>query len=175
MAKSYVNLNTTWGPGFARIESDDVAGTVTIQRAGAGGVYENVLTVDQTTGDVTVAADLSVTGAVATLGAFTASEPITTPGVQNTAAETDLAGTTAGNAYWVQDGTGTVKRVVVALAGYENTTATAQTIAFPVAFTKQASIVSQPASFGATVTTTELTLPVSMAAVVNGVIVVQGI
>lgn len=90
-------------------------------------------------------------------------------------AATDLAGTTAGNAYWLQDCSGTVKRVVVALDGYENTGTTHQVVTFPVPFAYSAAIVSQPASFGATVSNTALTLPVSMGAPVTGVIVVEGI
>lgn len=90
-------------------------------------------------------------------------------------ATTTLSGTTAGSAQWVELTVGSHKKIVVALSGYENTTATAQTITFPAAFTAQAAVTSQPSGFGATVSTTTLTLPVSMAAVVNGVIVVEGI
>lgn len=160
--KSHVNLNTTWGPGFARITSDDVAGTVTIEGL-VSGAYVALLTIDVATGAATLSDTLTVT------------DSVTGTGVVNTAAVTDLAGTTAGNAYWVEDETGTVKRVIVALVGYENTTATAQTVTFPVQFTKEGAIVTQPASFGATVTTTTLTLPASMTGAVSGVIVVQGI
>jgi hypothetical protein len=95
--------------------------------------------------------------------------------INATAAPTALAGTTAGTAYWIQVEQGTTKRVVVALVGYENTTATAQTITFPTPFAYEAAVVYQPTSFGATVGKTTLTLPASMASAVSGVIVVEGI
>lgn len=68
--QSHLNLNTTWGAGFARIESDDVAGTVAVQRDGGGGAYVDALTIDQTSGDVACAEALTSGGAVTSGGAF---------------------------------------------------------------------------------------------------------
>lgn len=92
---------------------------------------------------------------------------------------TTLAGTTAGSLDWQMPEQGVArvgyKKFVGALIGYENTGSTAQTITFPTAFANTPTITSQPASFGATVSTTELTLPTAMSGAVNGVIVVEGI
>lgn len=108
-------------------------------------------------------------------GAVTAGQGVFVNGAINSiAAAAALAGTTAGSALYQQDFQGTVKRMVVALDGYENTTATAQVIDFPVPFSVAAEIVLQPTSFGATVSKTALTLPASMAAAVTGVIVIEG-
>jgi len=86
------------------------------------------------------------------------------------------AGTTAGTIYWNQPQVGVgYKKVVIVLDGYENATTTAQTITFPVAFTYTPAITSQPSGFGATVSKTELTLPISMSSAVSGVIIVEGI
>ncbi len=87
-----------------------------------------------------------------------------------------FAGTSAGTAYYSQpDQANTYKKAVVVLDGYENTGTTAQTITFPTAFTYTPTITSQPSGFGATVSTTELTLPVSMSAAVSGVLIIEGI
>lgn len=94
----------------------------------------------------------------------------------NTAAPTSLAGTTAGTIQWSMPEQGTAyKKFVGVLVGYENTTTTAQTIAFPTAFANPPTITSQPSGFGATATTTTLTLPTGMSAAVNGVVVIEGI
>lgn len=85
-----------------------------------------------------------------------------------------LAGTTAGSATSSMPSTGIgYKKFLVYLNGYENTTATAQTITFPTAFTN-APYVAHDDSGGATVSTTTLTLPASMAATKTGWIVVEG-
>ncbi len=89
--------------------------------------------------------------------------------------QAELSGTTAGKAKSSQPFVGgTYKRFLVYLEGYKNASGTAQTIAFPVAFQKEPLILSQPASFGATVSTTTLTLPTAMGAAVTGWIVVEG-
>lgn len=87
---------------------------------------------------------------------------------------TTLNGTTAGSIQWVQDEQGMVKRFVGYLNGYENTTAVAQTVVFPQVFSHTPVILSQPSAFGATVSTTTLTLPISMAATATGVIIIEG-
>lgn len=88
---------------------------------------------------------------------------------------TTLNGTTAGSVVWAQDLTGTVKRLVAYLNGYENTGGTAQTITFPTAFTYTPTIITQPSGLGATVSTSTLTLPTGMSGAVSGVLVVEGI
>jgi hypothetical protein len=95
--------------------------------------------------------------------------------VRIAATQTELAGTTAGKAISSQPLAGTsFKRFLVFLEGCENTGGTAQTITYPIAFTKTPLILSQPTSFGATVSTMKLTLPTSMGAAVTGWIVVEG-
>lgn len=93
----------------------------------------------------------------------------------NAAAPVTLNGTTAGYANWAQPLIGvSQKKVIVQLNGYENATASVQTITFPVSFTSAPLIVSQPSGFGATVTATELVLPVSMSAAVTGWVLIEG-
>lgn len=84
-----------------------------------------------------------------------------------------LSGTTAGTLTWVMSEDGLTWRGY--LDGYENTTATAQTVTYPTAFANGAAVVSQPSGFGATTTATTLTLPESMSAAVTGVIIVMGL
>jgi hypothetical protein len=85
-----------------------------------------------------------------------------------------LTGTTAGIAAVSQPFRGAAyKKVVVYLGGYNNTTATAQTITFPRAFT-HTPYLARDDSGGATVTADTLTLPASMAAAKTGWIVVEG-
>ncbi len=86
-----------------------------------------------------------------------------------------LSGTNAGEILWQmpEQGSG-YKKFVAYLNGYENTGTTAQTLTFPTAF-NHTPTVSQPNGFGATVSTTTLTLPTGMTGVVSGVLVVEGI
>lgn len=89
--------------------------------------------------------------------------------------QSTLAGTTAGSVVWSQPFQGNAyKKFVGAAEGYENTTATHQTITFPVAFSQTPAIVSNGGLTGLTVTTTTLTLPASMGATVSGTIIVEG-
>lgn len=87
-----------------------------------------------------------------------------------------LNGTTAGGLIWqwLDSGEGGWKQLVGILDGYENTTATAQTLTFPTAFTYEPEFAQQPTSFGATADSTTLTLPASMSATVTGLLVVEG-
>lgn len=90
-------------------------------------------------------------------------------------AQATLNGTTAGTAVSSQPEVGSsYKKFIVYLNGYENTGGVAQTIAFPVAFTHAPYIAQQPSAFGATVSTTTLTLPTGMGASVTGWVVVEG-
>lgn len=90
-------------------------------------------------------------------------------------AQATLNGTSAGTAVSSQPFIGAnFKKVLVYLNGYENTTGAAQTITYPVAFTHTPNISFQPTAFGATVSTTVLTLPTSMGAPVTGWIVLEG-
>lgn len=89
-------------------------------------------------------------------------------------AQTVLSGTTAGTATWTQGGTSPWdKRVIVYLAGYENTTGTAQAITFRNAFNNPPAI-TKDATGGATVSATTLTLPASMGSPVTGYIILEG-
>jgi hypothetical protein len=92
----------------------------------------------------------------------------------STRTQTTLNGTTAGTAVWSQPAMdSSVKKIVVFLNGYENTTATAQTITYPVAFTNTPKITSDD-SGGSTASTTTLTLPASMSATKTGWVIVEG-
>lgn len=88
--------------------------------------------------------------------------------------QTTLTGTTAGTALWSQPYTApSFKKVLVRLAGYQNSTATAQTVTFPTPFVN-APYLAKDDSGGATASTTTLTLPASMGATVTGWVVVEG-
>lgn len=65
------------------------------------------------------------------------------------------------------------KKVIVNLAGYQNTGGTSQTITFPTPFTSTPYLAHDD-SGGSTATTTTLTLPNSMASAKTGWIVVEG-
>ncbi len=92
----------------------------------------------------------------------------------STRTQTTLNGTTAGTAVWSQPAMdSSVKKVVVFLNGYENTTATAQTITYPIAFANVPKITADD-SGGSTASTTALTLPASMSATKTGWVIVEG-
>lgn len=85
-----------------------------------------------------------------------------------------LAGTTAGTATYSQSGaTPWDKRTVVYLSGYENTTATPQTITFLVPYNNAPAVI-QDATGTAAASATVLTLPASMSAPVTGYIILEG-
>jgi len=82
---------------------------------------------------------------------------------------------TAGSITYIQvNSLSTYKKVLLYANGYENTTATAQTITFPTAFTTVAAVTSNTTGMTVTASLTTLTLPASMAAAASGVIVVEG-
>ncbi len=85
-----------------------------------------------------------------------------------------LTGTTAGTVtYYEPIRQAGLKVFVAYLNGYRNSTATAQTITFPQAFTDSPQIL-QDATAGASVSATTLTLPASMGAIVSGWLYVVG-
>lgn len=79
MSQSILNLNTTFGPGFARILSDDVANTVTLQ-VEISGEWSDAVTVDQTSGAVTFG-NIRADAVSATADAVATSGTISTAGV----------------------------------------------------------------------------------------------
>ena len=66
------------------------------------------------------------------------------------------------------------KKVVVNMSNYENTTAVAQVITFPTAFTTVSVIISNLTGIAVTLTNTNLTFPTAMTATVTGVIIIEG-
>jgi hypothetical protein len=88
--------------------------------------------------------------------------------------QTTLAGTTGGKLVWSMPSEGSgYKRFVGHYTGYENTTATAQMITYPVAFALTPKITSNDGPSGST-STSVLTLPASMRSKVTGWIIVEG-
>jgi hypothetical protein len=88
--------------------------------------------------------------------------------------QTTLAGTTVGTLVWSMPSEGSgYKRFVGHYTGYENTTATAQMITYPVAFALTPKITSNDGPSGST-STSVLTLPASMRSKVTGWIIVEG-
>ncbi len=79
-----------------------------------------------------------------------------------------------GTSGWSMPGEGSsYKRFVGHYTGYNNTTATAQAITYPVEFSLTPKITSNDGPSGST-STTALTLPASMGSTVTGWIIVEG-
>jgi hypothetical protein len=90
-------------------------------------------------------------------------------------AQTTLTGTTAGSVVWSQPEQGSAYKKFVAFAnGYENTTATAQTVTFSTAFTNTPIIIGNSTGMTITASTTTLTLPASMSTTASGMIIIEG-
>jgi len=99
-------------------------------------------------------------------------ETISSGGFNNT--KGTLAGTTAGTISYYEPIQQTGMKFFLAyLSGYENASGTAQTIAFPQAFTQSPQIL-QDGTAGSSVSASTLTLPISMGAAVTGWIVIVG-
>jgi hypothetical protein len=91
-----------------------------------------------------------------------------------TTRQTTLAGASKGTFVWSMPGEGSsYKRFVGHYTGYENATATAQTIKYPVAFSLPPKITSNDGPSGST-SKTVLTLPTSMQIPATGWIIVEG-
>lgn len=112
---------------------------------------------------------------------FTSTNGITIPGtgafassVNVNVSPTTVVATTAGNLYWSQPYQGSAyKKTVLNFVGYENTTATAQTITFTTPYSYAPTILGSSPS-GMTVSTTGVTLPISMAATFTGQCFIEG-
>ena len=86
-----------------------------------------------------------------------------------------LTGTTAGSITYIQvNSFSTYKKVLLYANGYENTTSTAQTVTYPVAFSTVAAVTANTTGMSVSTSLTALTLPASMTAAASGVIVVEG-
>lgn len=151
----------------------------------AGATTLNSLTVTNAlnAGATTVASLTSAGGITGTLA--TAAQPNVTSlgtltgltvssGIKVSSSST-LTGTTAGNIVYTQPAAGTYKKIVLYANGYENTSATAQTITYPTAFTNTPAVVINTTGMTVTTTTTTLTLPASMGAAATGLIILEGI
>lgn len=110
-----------------------------------------------------------------TASTVTANTSVTTPAVNPNTSKGTLTGTTAGSITYAMPFQGASYKKFIAYAnGYENTTTTAQTITFPVAFTNTPIISANGTGMSLTVSTTTLTLPASMTATATGWIVIEG-
>ena len=86
-----------------------------------------------------------------------------------------FAGTSAGTVYWSMPFQGTAyKKVIIYFDGYGNTTTTAQTITYPVAFTYTPSIYNPNSVAGLNATTTELAINPVSASAYTGFVVLEG-
>ena len=86
-----------------------------------------------------------------------------------------LTGTTAGSITYIQvNSLSTFKKVLLYANGYENTTSTAQTVTYPVAFSTVAAVTANTTGMSVSTSLTALTLPASMTAAASGIIVVEG-
>lgn len=90
--------------------------------------------------------------------------------------QTTVTGTTAGAAVWSQPQQGSAfKQAVIYLSGYENTTATAQTITLPSSFATVGYVVTDGGSCaGVTISGPTVTLPASMGSAQTGLCEVKG-
>lgn len=94
----------------------------------------------------------------------------------NNMTPTILNGTTAGSiSYNMLEQGSAYKKVMLIFNGYENTTATAQTITFPTAFSQNNVIVANSTSTSPTLSLTTLTLPINMSSTASGVIIIEGV
>ena len=124
--------------------------------------------------------NFSVIGAGTFAGLLTASAGLTAAGLINANGNlaipsTTVAGTTAGELVAGEPFVSTgYKKVVISMDGYENTTAVAQIITFPTAFTTVSVIISNLTAIAVTLTNTNLTFPTAMTAAVTGVIIIEG-
>ncbi len=100
------------------------------------------------------------------------SQPLTSD--LGAASQTTITGTSAGSAVCSEPFLSSAYRKVLCyLNGYENSSATAQTYTFPVAFSN-AGYLAHDDSGGSTTSATTLTLPASMASAKTGWVVVEG-
>jgi hypothetical protein len=100
--------------------------------------------------------------------------PLITPNLQPTTFTT-LAGTTAGNVQWQQYLQGAFKAFAAQALGYENDTATNQTITFPTPFANVPEITKNTTGLTISATTTTLTITAPNATTLfTGIIEVKG-
>lgn len=106
---------------------------------------------------------------------FLASETLT-GSLNLNATVTTITGTTAGTALWSEPQQGTaVKLAMLNLNGYENTTATAQTITLPASFGTVSGVVTDSGvCTGVTISGATVTLPASMGAAQTGLCEIRG-
>ncbi len=164
-------------PNVAQIVTDKTAGTVTIQTWNStSSVWDTQFTVATATGDITMAATVTASGAFSASAGATITGTMASSGPVNyTTGATSIAGTTAGTIYWTAplQGAG-YKKVAVFLDAYENDTTTAQTITFPAAFTYTPNIYNPGAVPGVTTTTTTLSIDPDTTTAYTNWIIVEG-
>jgi len=95
---------------------------------------------------------------------------------QNTATpQTTLTGSTAGSiTYSMPTAEGAYKKFVAYASGYENDTATAQTISFPVAFVNTPYVATAPSGLISSISTTGITLASGTTTTYTGWIIIEG-
>ena len=141
------------------------------------------------TGNATFNANVTVDGGTTLDGILTVTGATTLPGtttdnltvngsIDSATTQYTVTGTTAGSAVWSQPFQGaSYKKVIIVLLGYENTTATAQTVTYTTAFTETPSVVNNGTGLTiaqSTATKTTFSLPDSMTAVASGTISIEG-
>lgn len=131
---------------------------------------------DSTTPSGHLSFNLYNNGTVTQVASLDQSGNLTTNGYVNiNAPQTTLSGTTSGSVVWSEPIQGTsYKKFVAYFNAYENTSATAQTITFPTAFSFTPIIIGNNTGTTPSATTTTLTLPVSMSATASGFIIIEG-
>lgn len=100
--------------------------------------------------------------------------PIPVNGVYYPYPMQSIAGENGGTIYWAQPETGSAKKVIIYLDAYENDTATAQTITFPVAFTYTPLLNNAVGVPGVTVSTTSISIDPDNTTTYTGYIEVTG-
>jgi hypothetical protein len=138
--------------------------------AGTGGIWVDA-THASTKPTITFNNDSTLGGHICPTGAYTNNSAYYTVNGGCTLQQTTLNGTTAGTAVSSEPIISSNRKVFdIYLNGYENTTATAQTISIPVAFATSIGAVSTVSGTctGVTATTSAITLPSSMGATQTG-------
>ena len=164
-------------PNVAQIVTDATAGTVTIQTWNTTtSVWDTQFTLDTGTGDITMAETVTASGAfTASAGATITGSAAVSGAINSSTAPASFAGTTAGTVYWAMPFQGAgYKKAVVFLSGYENDTATAQTITYPTAFADTPNIYNPGAVPGVSTTTTTLSIDPDNTTTYTNWLIVEG-
>jgi hypothetical protein len=129
---------------------------------------DGTLTISPTTGIVVASINLGNANTWSAVQTFSTA-------TKHSMTQTTLSGTSAGSIIWSQPEQGTAwKKFIAYFSGYENTTGTAQTIAYSTAFTNTPIVTGNSTGTTPTISNTTVTLPINMGATATGFLIVEG-